>query len=101
MSSPPISSGPPNAGNPGSKPAGPNMPTPSAVDPLTSGQWRPPTIETEPLLVEVQGENGAYYHAFVRDVFKTEILLAFERAWQSETRFPFDRVRLPPPATPP
>ena len=50
-----------------------------------------------PLLVEVQGENGAYYHAHVRDVFKEEILLSFENDWQPRSRFPFSRIRLPPP----
>jgi len=52
------------------------------------------------LLVEVQGENGAYYKAFVTDVFAEEIKLAFEHDWQPESRFPFARVRLPPPAPP-
>ena len=54
------------------------------------------------LLVEVQGENGAYYKASVTDVLDDEIQLSFEKNWQDESRFPFSRVRLPPnPAGPP
>ena len=57
----------------------------------------------ESLLVEVQGENGAYYKAHVTDVFDTEVMLSFEMDWQPESRFAFARVRLPPPTptTPP
>ena len=51
----------------------------------------------ESLLVEVQGENGAYYKAHVTDVFDTEVMLSFEMDWQPESRFAFPRVRLPPP----
>lgn len=55
----------------------------------------------ELLKVEVQGENGAYYRAHVKDVLgDDEVLLCFENNWQSETRFPVSRVRLPPPNPP-
>jgi len=58
---------------------------------------------SDKLLVEVQGENGAYYKAYVTEVCPEEIRLAFELDWQPESKFPLGRVRLPPPipATPP
>ena len=61
----------------------------------------PPTraSENDDLLVEVQGENSAYYKAYVTDVFETEVLLRFEDDWQPKSRFPFSRVRLPPPSS--
>ena len=54
------------------------------------------------VLVEVQGQNGAYYKAYVTDIFDEDIQLQFEQDWQPESKFPFSRVRLPPPvpATP-
>ena len=56
-----------------------------------------PDYADDLLKVEVQGENGAYYRAHVKDVLGEEVLLCFENNWQSETRFPVSRVRLPPP----
>ena len=43
------------------------------------------------LLVEVQGENSAYYKAYVRDVYDGEVLLRFEDDWQPESKFAFAR----------
>ena len=43
------------------------------------------------LLVEVQGENSAYYKAYVKDIFDSEVLLRFEDDWQPESKFPFSR----------
>uniref|UniRef100_A0A0A9Z139 Fragile X mental retardation syndrome-related protein 1 n=2 Tax=Lygus hesperus TaxID=30085 RepID=A0A0A9Z139_LYGHE len=48
------------------------------------------------LEVEVCGENGAYYKAYVTDVFEKDVSVAFENEWQAETRFAFNMVRLPP-----
>lgn len=48
------------------------------------------------LEVEVCGENGAYYKAYVTDVIENEVSVAFENEWQAETRFIFELVRLPP-----
>lgn len=47
--------------------------------------------------MEVQGQNGAYYKAYVTDVFEEDIQLRFEQDWQPESKFSFVRVRLPPP----
>ncbi|KAL1465393.1 hypothetical protein WDU94_004971 [Cyamophila willieti] len=48
------------------------------------------------LEVEVCGENGAYYKAFVTDVFDDEVSVVFENEWQPESKFQFAMVRLPP-----
>ena len=53
----------------------------------------------DPLLVEVQGENSAYYRARVAECFEDEVLLRFEDDWQPASKFPFARVRLPPQTT--
>lgn len=48
-------------------------------------------------LVEVQGDNFAYYKAHVVDVLDGEVRIKFDGEWQHEACFPFSRVRLPPP----
>ncbi|XP_044736396.1 synaptic functional regulator FMR1 isoform X2 [Chrysoperla carnea] len=53
-------------------------------------------INMEDLIVEVCGENGAYYKATIVDVFEDGVLIAFENDWQPESKFPFSQVRLPP-----
>ena len=52
----------------------------------------------EKVLVEVQGQNGAYYKAYVTDIFDDDIQLEFEDDWQPESKFARSRVRLPPPS---
>jgi len=47
--------------------------------------------------VEVKGENGAYYSAFVRDIQEDgHVVVSFENNVLPEQRLPFSRVRLPP-----
>lgn len=59
-------------------------------------------------LVEVKGDNGAFYKAWVSDVHSEgsdgdsngstpEVTVSFENDWQSPSRFPITRIRLPPP----
>ncbi|XP_065223155.1 fragile X messenger ribonucleoprotein 1 homolog isoform X2 [Planococcus citri] len=47
------------------------------------------------LEVEVVGENGALYKAFVTDVFDNEVSVVFENEWQPESKFAFNLVKLP------
>ena len=55
---------------------------------------------SDKVLVEVQGQNGAYYKAYVTEVYDEEVQLKFEHDWQPESKFPLSRVRLPPPSSP-
>lgn len=60
-------------------------------------------------LVEVKGDNGAFYKAWITDVHESgetidgeqlaaaEVTVSFENDWQSPSRFPINRIRLPPP----
>ncbi|XP_058064482.1 fragile X messenger ribonucleoprotein 1 homolog [Anopheles bellator] len=48
------------------------------------------------LAVEVCGDNCAYYKGIVKDVFDDGVLVEFENEWQTESKFHFNQVRLPP-----
>ena len=87
------------AANPPPASGGPSAGGPAALPPGGAG-GTPLTPSEQALLVEVQGENGAYYHAYLRDLFPDsgEVLLSFERDWQPRSRFALSRVRLPPAA---
>ncbi|XP_021944377.1 synaptic functional regulator FMR1 isoform X2 [Folsomia candida] len=52
----------------------------------------------EDVAVEVRGENGAYYQAYVRDILDDgHVVVSFENnVTLPEQRLPFSRVRLPP-----
>lgn len=74
----------------------------ASINPMATKMNLYPTNDpSDSLLVEVQGENSAYYRAHVVDVFENEVLLRFEDDWQPPSRFPFARIRLPPPPLPP
>lgn len=53
--------------------------------------------------VEVRGDNGAFYKAWIVDVHdeadggQSEVTLQFEKDWQPPSRFTVSRIRLPPP----
>lgn len=77
-----------------------------------------PSSELRDGVVEVRGDNGAYYKAFIIDIHENvnvnvanndgdtnegasqgpEVTIAFENDWQPQSRFPMNRIRLPPPA---
>ncbi|KAK7090863.1 hypothetical protein V1264_010607 [Littorina saxatilis] len=50
----------------------------------------------EDLSVEVCGNNGAYYKAFLKSIGATEASVEFENNWQPEKHVPLTSVRLPP-----
>ncbi|KAL8567203.1 hypothetical protein ACOMHN_046613 [Nucella lapillus] len=50
----------------------------------------------EDLSVEVCGNNGVYYKAFIKSIGKDEATVEFENNWQPEKSVPLTAVRLPP-----
>ncbi|XP_025080246.1 fragile X mental retardation syndrome-related protein 1-like isoform X2 [Pomacea canaliculata] len=50
----------------------------------------------EELSVEVCGNNGAYYKAFVKSISGNDVIVEFENNWQPERRVQTSAVRLPP-----
>ncbi|XP_076454075.1 RNA-binding protein FXR1-like [Babylonia areolata] len=50
----------------------------------------------EDLSVEVCGNNGVYYKAFIKSISATEATVEFENNWQPERTVPLSAVRLPP-----
>ncbi|KAK7482885.1 hypothetical protein BaRGS_00025918, partial [Batillaria attramentaria] len=50
----------------------------------------------EDLSVEVCGNNGAYYKAFIKSISTNEAAVEFENNWQPEKLVPLTSIRLPP-----
>ncbi|CAO1420517.1 unnamed protein product [Diamesa serratosioi] len=47
-------------------------------------------------IVEVIGENGAFYQGTVTDVLEDGLIVSFDNDWQPESKFLFSQIRLPP-----
>ncbi|BFZ06704.1 hypothetical protein BsWGS_09743 [Bradybaena similaris] len=50
----------------------------------------------EDLSVEVSGNNGVYYKAYLKSFYDDEVLVSFENNWQPDKRVKLSNVRLPP-----